>query len=64
GGTSRELAGIHVDLVHAHHSIGQLTEAAEHARSARAIATRIGSIRLVAELDRPRDPTPEPTSRS
>jgi tetratricopeptide (TPR) repeat protein len=64
GGSSREVAGIHVDLVHAHRSIGQLTEAAEHARSARAIATRIGSARLVAELDRPQGPAPESTSRS
>jgi len=64
GGSSREVAGIHVDLVHAHRSIGQLTEAAEHARSARAIATRIGSTRLVAELDRPRAPASEPASRS
>jgi tetratricopeptide (TPR) repeat protein len=64
GGSSRDVAGIHIDLVHAHHSIGQLTEAAEHARAARAIATRIGSARLVAELDRPRDSVAEPASRS
>lgn len=64
GGSSRELAGIHVDLVYAHRSIGQLTDAAEHARSARAIATRIGSTRLVAELDRPRELAPQPANGS
>jgi transcriptional regulator with XRE-family HTH domain len=50
-GSSREIAGIHVDLVHAHAAIGQPAEAARHARSAREIATRIGSLRLTAQLD-------------
>jgi transcriptional regulator with XRE-family HTH domain len=51
GGSLREIAGVHVDLVHAHAAIGQRTDAARHARSAREIATRIGSARLNAQLD-------------
>jgi transcriptional regulator with XRE-family HTH domain len=51
GGSLREIAGVHVDLVHAHGAIGQRADAARHARSAREIATRIGSARLTAQLD-------------
>lgn len=64
GGSSRERAGIHIDLVYVHRSIGQLTEPAEHARAARAIATRIDSARLVTELDKPRKPASQPATRS
>jgi len=51
GSSARELAGIHLDLAWAHGAIGQETEASSHARSARDIATRIGSARLVSQLD-------------
>jgi transcriptional regulator with XRE-family HTH domain len=66
GGTSaRELAGIHLDLAWAHGAIGQEAEASSHARSARDIATRIGSARLAAQLDSGRThAVPERITRS
>jgi transcriptional regulator with XRE-family HTH domain len=51
GSTARELAGVHLDLAWAHGAIGHESEASSHARSARDIATRIGSARLAAQLD-------------
>ena len=65
GGSARELAGVHIDLAWAHNAVGQPAEAATHARSAREIATRIGSVRLAAQLDSgyPRADL-EPASRS
>jgi tetratricopeptide (TPR) repeat protein len=50
--SSRAEAGAHADLASALLSAGQPTAAEAHARLARRIATRIGSLRLTSRLDR------------
>lgn len=49
--STRQLGGTHADLARALGATGRPVEAAEHARSARDIATRIGSLQLAARLD-------------
>lgn len=56
--STRQLGGTHVDLAHALGATGHIVEAAEHARSARDIATRIGSLRLASLLDSATGPEP------
>lgn len=51
GGSARDIANLHVDLARAHRAVGHADAAARHARSARDIATRIGSVRVAARLD-------------
>ncbi|WP_028937288.1 hypothetical protein [Pseudonocardia spinosispora] len=48
--STRQLGGTHAGLARALGATGHPAEAAEHARSARDIATRIGSLRLAARL--------------
>jgi transcriptional regulator with XRE-family HTH domain len=50
-GSAREIAGVHIDLACAHKAVGDTNTAAQHARSGREIAARIGSTRLTAQLD-------------
>lgn len=50
-GSAREIAGVHVDLAYAHKAVGHTDTSAQHARSGRDIAARIGSVRLAAQLD-------------
>ncbi|MBO0875968.1 MAG: hypothetical protein J2P19_21510 [Pseudonocardia sp.] len=50
-GSARDIANAHVDLAQAHRAVGHADAAARHARSARDIATRIGSMRVAARLD-------------
>ncbi|WP_037068813.1 transcriptional regulator [Pseudonocardia acaciae] len=52
GGSARDVANAHVDLARAHGAVGHSGAAARHARSARDIAARIGSLRVPARLDR------------
>jgi tetratricopeptide (TPR) repeat protein len=47
----RDLAELHVDLARAHSAVGRRPQASRHARQAREITTRIGSLRLSAQLD-------------
>jgi transcriptional regulator with XRE-family HTH domain len=51
GVSTREVGDTHADLAHALSSTGHSADAAEHARSARDIAARIGSLQLAARLD-------------
>ena len=49
--SARERAALHADLAGASRATGRSDEAAAHARAARALATRIGSRRVLRTLD-------------
>jgi hypothetical protein len=49
--SARRRAALHADLARAHGTAGRSDEAAAHAREARALATRIGSRRVLRALD-------------
>jgi hypothetical protein len=48
---ARARAGLHCDLAQAHLIRGEHSEAADHLRSARALASRTGSIRYRRRID-------------
>jgi hypothetical protein len=50
-GSAREVAALHVDLAHAFSATDDQASAQSHARTARELATRIGSSRLSSRLD-------------
>jgi transcriptional regulator with XRE-family HTH domain len=50
GASSRDLAGLHVDLAFVNTALGHPTVAFDHARSARDLASRLGVVRVTAEL--------------
>ena len=56
GNSARATAELHIDLASALAATGHPAEAADHARQARAITSRIGSVRLRARLQRATSP--------